>query len=473
MTQLTSLNFRGCTALTTRSLHEILMRSPLLLSVCLKGLSVVTNTTFEILASHCQRVTCLNVGRCSNMDAEGIRILAADAISRSKFLSLKELRVSGLKHVNDKTMSTLARAAPYLEVLDLSYTRQLHNSALEAFVSCDEGEDEATLGVETVVVNARDTGRDANDFTKYKRRVTRLRHLSLSSCILITDIACSNLAHSVPNLEFLEMAGIGEDLKDEGLIRLLKNTAMIRRLDLEDASDITDAIIASITPSTHAEPPNALGHLPLEPGHALEQLTISYATNISDNALLALLRGCPKLKVLEADNTRIGAAVLKEFVKLSRERAMENAKIVAVDCRGINEPLVKELSSVTRPRLGWREYGARKLKYLDARDGVLEDLKVGQDECDEKRVVLKSFYSWQTVDAVNTAREKRRKAGSRRKANESAGSVEALDLDDMIIAMPGRIGTTRWWTPSARRSGRATPQVNMGDMNNTEGCTIM
>jgi F-box/leucine-rich repeat protein 2/20 len=38
-----------------------------------------------------------------------------------------------------------------------------------------------------------------------------------------------------------------------------------------------------------------------------------------------------------------------------------------------------------------RSWEARKLRYLDGRDE--EDLKVGQGECDEKRVVIKSFYS--------------------------------------------------------------------------------
>jgi hypothetical protein len=51
-----------------------------------------------------------------------------------------------------------------------------------------------------------------------------------------------------------------------------------------------------------------------------------------------------------------------------------------------------------RPRNGWRSWETRKLGYLDGRDE--EDLKVGQDKCDEKRVVIKSFYSWQIVDDV-------------------------------------------------------------------------
>ncbi|PBL00675.1 RNI-like protein [Armillaria gallica] len=446
-TQLTALSFRGCTMLTTQSLHYLLRCSPALEKLDVKGLHIVTNATCEVLAASCPRLTNLNMSRCPGMDADGIYNLCQAAISRKQTLLMRVLCLSGLKHVDDKTMAAVGKACPDLEVLDLSYCRQLHNSALEAFVAC--GEDE-NLGVQTVVLNARQVGRDAGDNNKYRRRITQLRHISLSFCFLLTDIACSNLAHSAPRLEFLELAGIGDDLVDEGLIRLLNTTPMIRRLDLEDAAQITDAVISAITPSVKAED-EASSNVrdEREAGHALEHLVISYASNVTEDALLTLIRACTRLKVLEADNTRIGPRVFKEFIRLCRSREMSDSKIVAVDCRTIGEHVVKEMASTTRPRLGWRAYDSRKLKYLDGRDGDLEDLKVGQDECDDKRVVVKTFYSWQTVDSVKTSREKRRKSGSSRRAANGSGSSSG-DIDD--------IGhTTRWWSPGGRRSGANSP----------------
>jgi len=339
----------------------------------------------------------------------------------------------------------------------LSYVRDLHNSALEAFISCSDEDD---TQFETVLLTAREAGRDPNDSTKYRRRVTRLRHLSLSSCVLLTDNACSILAHTVPRLEFLEMASIGTELKDDGLVRLLNTTPFIRKLDLEDASEITDTVIAALTPGSVAgtESPGLCD--PPEPGRALEYLSVSYAANVSDDALISLIQNCPRLSVLEADNTRISGNVLKEFVRLSRKRKMVDPVAVVIDCRGIGENLVKELSGSTRPRHGWRSYEARKLGYVDGRDK--EDLKIGRDECDEKRVVLKSFYSWQTVDAVRAAREKRRKA--KRVANASSGSTS--DSDDLIS------GRGRWWSSGRRSSGNTSPTVP--DTNNDrDQCRLM
>ncbi|TFK41893.1 hypothetical protein BDQ12DRAFT_677339 [Crucibulum laeve] len=462
-TQLTTINLQGCSALTTRALHQLLIRSQSLQTLSVKGLAAVTNTTCDIIATFCPNIVSLDMSRCLKMDAEGIRCMAVAALARREHLRLKTLRLCGLKHVSDAMMRALGKAAPFLEVLDLSYARQLHNSALEAFVACDERDKANVLGVGIVELSARELGRDSNESNKLRRRVTRLRHLALSSCVLLTDTACSNLAYSMPALEFLELGGIGSDIKDDGLIRLLNTTPRIKRLDLEDASAITDSVLAVVTPLP--EVPSA--HRPADntqPGQYLETLIVSYASHLTDSALVALIRGCTRLTVLEADNTRIGSSVLREFVKLSRQRKALNVRFVAVDCRGIGEGLVKEVSNATRPRMGWRAFGARKLGYLDARDGNEDELKIGQDECDEERVILKTFYSWQTVDAVRSAREKRRKSTSRRAGNDSTGS----EFSDFA----GRT-STRWWSPGGRRtgSGNNSPPL-ISDLSN-DGCRTM
>ncbi|TFY71187.1 hypothetical protein EVG20_g1828 [Dentipellis fragilis] len=458
-TRLSEVNLSGCTALTTSSLHNLLKRCPALTTLRLKGLKAVTNETCELLHGFCPNLTILDMSRCTTLTGAGIRSLATNALKEGHNLALKELRLCGLKGITDSVMATLGRAAPHLEVLDLSYSRDLHNSSLEAFVACSEDDD---YDGETVLLSSRQAGRDPNNATRYRRRVTRLRHLSLSSCILLTDIACAHLAHTMPQLEFLELAGIGGELKDEGLIRLLETVPNIKKLDLEDASEITDAVLEAITPLPATDDPGSGARPEPDPGHLLEHIVISYAMRLSNEALLALIRNCAHLRVLDADNTRMSGTVLKEFVTAVRRREMRDAGVSAVDCRAVGESTVKELTGATRPRLGWRAYEARKLGYLDARDD--EVLGVGQDECDEKRVVLKTFYTWQTVDAVAAARQKRRK--SRRGANSSEGSGASGEL------YGGR--TSRWWSPSGRRSsGTNSPGLLAVEGGEREGCTIM
>jgi len=477
--QLSFVNLEGCTSLTIRSLHQLLVRSRALKSLSLKGLSAVTNTTCDIISNFCPNLISLNMSRCVNMDAEGIRSLARSAIRRGDHLKLKELRLSGLKNCSDAMMADLGQAAPILEILDLSYSRQLHSSAIEAFVACDEDLPACqTSYADTVLIAPRDLGREPSDFSSkmLRRRVTRLRHLLLSHCIMLTDVACANLAYSVPNLEFLELAGIGPDLKDAGLIRLLQHTPFIRRIDLEDSSEITDAVIRIVTPPASEIQENQVATTK-RPGHVLQHLNISYATNVTDDALLTLIRNCKYLTALEADNTRIGKNVLKEFVRISRQRRTINARIVAVDCRGISESLVKELSPMTRPRLAFRRYDARKLNYLDARDGNEDELKVGQDECDENRVVIKTFYSWQTVDAVKAIRDKRRKAMGRKVGSDSPnGTASEIEGGGGTGGGRRRSGYTRWWSPGRRLRNSTTNSGNVSPIlqeMNGDGCLVM
>ncbi|OAX42107.1 RNI-like protein [Rhizopogon vinicolor AM-OR11-026] len=453
-TQLLDVNLTGCNELTTQSLHDLIIHSPFLRSLCVKGLDAVNNTTFGVLAI-CPHLTSLNMSRCPNVNGKGLRGYANAALERQGQLALKELRLCGVVDIYDEALGALGRAAPSLEVLDLSYCRTLHNSALEAFVACTEDD----RGMESVVLTAREVGREARDNGRYRRRITKLRHLSLSNCRLLTDIACSNLAHAVPRLELLELASIGTEMKDEGIVRLLRTTPLLRKLDLEDDTDITDAVMRALTPN----PPDefAAGSTqPLQTGQALEHLVVSCATSIGNEAFFDLIRNCPRLTVLEADSTGISGNVLKEFVRQARERNLSDATLVAVDCRGVGEGTVKDVAATTRPRKGWCAWDARKLAYLDARDK--EDLKVGQDECDEKRVVLKSFYNWQTVDTVRSARERRR-----RNSRHPGSSDFASDLED-VARVSGR---TRWWSPSGRRSlGANTPD---GTFNDRDGCIMM
>lgn len=456
-TRLTAINLQGCSMLQTRALHHLLVRSSAVRELCLRGLNAVTDTTCSILGSYCHKIVTLDLARCPNIRGSGVYTFVSAALARDEQLPLKELRLSGLKYISDGLMEALGKAAPDLDILDLSYCRTLHNSSLEAFVTCSE-EDQGSF--EMVQLTSRQAGRDPTDSTRYWRRVTRLRHLNLTGCIMLTDHACEHLAHAVPKLELLELAGIGAELGDSGLVRLLETTPFIRKLDLEDASQITDDVLLTITPELVTDSPAPRVSQPPQPGHALEHLIISYATEVTDGAVRELVENCTRLRALEVDNTRVSESTVKHFVRLSRERKTADAQIVAVDCRGIGERAVRDLAPQTRPRVGWRAYEARKLGFLDARDQ--EELGVGQDELDNYRVALKTFLSWQTVDAVRAVREKKRKS-TRRGLNISSSSTEESGPSS---------GRARWWSPSGRRSGGTSP--NLSDFGQErDGCTIM
>jgi F-box/leucine-rich repeat protein 2/20 len=299
-------------------------------------------------------------------------------------------------------------------------------------------------------------------------------------------------------LEFFEMGGIGGEVREEGLIRLFKTTPWIRKIDLEDASDVGDPLIDVLTPDpsssdivSPALPALVDGPAP-QPGHALEDLIISHAVGVGNDALLTLVRKCTRLRVLEADGTRISPASVKEFVKLSRERGMRDARLVAIDCRTVGDGATKEIFSLIRPRLGWRAYGARKLGYLDSRDDEYADIatevggrdsgrknaeSVVMDECDPERVVVKTFYTWQVVDQVKAAREKRNKANKAAGKGRDRRNRTSDDLGVGVLGSGGGGARMRWWPGgsggrSSRFAGAGTPTV-IGAGPDRDGCVIM
>ena len=456
-----------------------------------------------------------DLGRCANLDGEDLQHLMGDGMLARALESedgtitaapqdqgrrfyypptrLKVLRASGLKGLNAEVLSALGTGAPSLEVLDLSGGRDLTDEAIEAFVTWNhvwDSPDDASCQ-DKIELTVRQMGRDPTTHSgPCFKRLTRLRHLNLSSCFLLTDLACTHLAHCVPKLEFLELGGIGPELGDDGLVRLLTTTPLLRRLDLEDAADITDSVLEVLTSSLPTEVLGRGGRGQPPPlGQHLEHLILSYALNITNDALLAVIRRCQRLKVLECDNTRISGTVLKEFVKLAKQRQLHGAEVVAVDCRAITETLIKDIVSTgrTRARRGFRDYEARLLGYIDSRDeedlgavGILGKMDV--DDCDETRVTLKSFWSWQAVDAVRQAREKRRKLALSARRNTDTGvlrgafrQTRVLDDDEEQAFHSGPSSRPRWlaqWASSRSGSGSSSPS-GIGLANDERGCIIM
>ena len=497
-TNLTDVSLKGLTNLTTRGLIKFLTSCPTLEYLCLRGLDAVTNTTCIIIGDSNPQLRALDLGRCPNMDAFGVTFLC-EAVERRKrsasclgegVLGMESesavgdgtafrcLQVSGLKRVSEWVMTSVAQAFPNLEVLDLSYSNGLTDSCLEKFVEWREDANDmfrSSAGNGYVQLTSREVGLDPADRTMYKRRVTKLRHLNLSYCLSLTDRACSALAFAVPTLELLELAGIGANLEDGGLVQLLKTVPYIRKLDLEDAARITDEVLTTITPtsssrSSAAIPIASYGNrafmtgagavvLP-QPGEHLEELVISYAALLTPEAINSLMQACPRLRRLDADNTRISDETIRLFVELTRKRGLKEAGIVAIDCAGVSRTVVDNLAGggETRPRYGFRSWEATStgLGYADARDG--DDVSIGDgeglDECDESKVVVKTFRSWQIVDKWLGERQKRRKV--------RAGAEVAV--------LQGKVG--RWFgRRSNSASGTTTPGLGVDD--DDRGCIIM
>lgn len=327
-------------------------KSPFLRKVNLRALPVVTNATCDILYLNCPHLIALDLSRSLNVDSSGVSLLTGQASSQLLFQSspprpMKELRLAGLSNIDDDFMSALARGMPSLQILDLSGCKSLTDDHILAFITPDP---DPSSSNPTIALTSKEMGRDPASSTIYFKRLTSLRHLNVSGCSRLTDVAFSHLAFAVPRLEFLEAAGFGTRLRDEGLTRLLATTEGIRKIDLEGASEVTDGVLGVLTPEGDEEGGT---------GWSLEHLVLSYCGRLTAEAMLRLVRGCRRLRVLEVDvslpflfwwipkpqkdlsslyfvlflqqNTKISDQVVKEFVRLSTSRRILGAEIAVTD----------------------------------------------------------------------------------------------------------------------------------------------
>lgn len=516
VTQLTTINLIGCRQLTTHSLHHLLLRSPKVQQVILKGLDCVTDTTLtEVLAPHATDLELLDIGRCKNVGGKALRIYANLILDRIGRMNpdrpngdevempargwdggrLRLLKASGMRDVDMRVVRDVGRAFPALRHLDFSHCKDIEDSALRELVAWFPGPFHSAADTTpqpwhrfhaSLLLTSREAGFDPGDPTKHQRHLlSHLRHLNLSGCRGLSDTGIGYLAHCVPNLEILEVASMGDGMRsgigDEGLVRLFQTTKKIRRIDLEDAMDITDHTLDVLTPPSSDRRRGE--ERELETGDRLEHLVVSFAMELSPEAFTRLIRGCKALKVLEADNTRISSGVIREFVTLRRKRerrarnessassgsalifsGIGGSEIVATDCRSVTTALIEDLKTMTRPRRGFRTYDAR---FLDFEDGAAVTLSiaqgggplVGQDECDETKVVFKSFHGWTVLDEVRQKRDKRKLKA------QTGGSSGAGDIVTGSSTPSGRV-----W--GRRSAGHNTPHGEDG-FDRGATCIIM
>ncbi len=179
--------------------------------------------------------------------------------------------------------------------------------------------------------------------THYTRLVLpRLRHLNLSSNTDLTDRAMVYLTGCTPLLEILELADIGEGMDEEGVVKLLKTTPMIRKVDLEGAG-VGDGVVEALSPplSQRGLGESTFSHRKT-PGFQLDTLLLSHTSPTSES-LFTLLETRSSLTNIAIDGTtRVSQSFIREFIKLNRRRGTRGAEINAIDCRCVGESLLKE-----------------------------------------------------------------------------------------------------------------------------------
>ncbi|BGP22287.1 F-box and leucine-rich repeat protein 7 [Rhodotorula toruloides] len=425
MTNLTNIDLTGCTSLTPASLTSLLSHSPHLLRLTVPGLRCIDDSHVATLGSSCPHLAHLDVSRCPNLRGSALQSLPHPPQPPTNSIhvpftnedllgGLVTLKAAGLSGVSGSGLASFLNRHRRLATLDLSWCNDITDNALKLVVQQVAALD-SDARPSQVAASAASSGR--------KRVFKTLRHLNLSACTSVSSVGLSHLAGNVPNLEILELSRFGSRLGTDGLARLVASCPKLRKLDIEDADQAGDDVLHALV---------GFGDGTGAPN--LEHLIISVCTSLTDPAMAAVVRGCPKLRILEADTTAISDRTGKEFVQLARDRALQ-AQQDAVSREGDVDPLVaskypavlslldnrqtgrrlsRDLGSANlRGRNGQRGYWTNVVGgYLDEDDttqaqepSARKKPQTPLNECDESRVVVRSFYSHLAVDAALAVRE--------------------------------------------------------------------
>ncbi|KAF3913505.1 hypothetical protein ABW21_db0206696 [Orbilia brochopaga] len=355
---LVSASLEGC-ALSRPTVHRLITYNHSLVQLNLSGLDAVSNFTCKNIADSCPLLTTLDVSFCANMDARGLRKVI-EACSR-----LTDLRASQCLGINDEgTLEAIFRTNT-LERLLLGGCDSLTDESIRILVE----------GIEADIDPLTD---------RTTAPARRLRHLNVSKCRALTDLALQHLAHNVPELEGLELAHVTE-LTDEGLTDLLPTVPKLSHLDLEECGNITNDALLELAKAPCAG--------------VLKHLQLSFCESVSDTGMLPVIEACTSLRNVELDNTRItDASLVAAATAVGKRRSAGRSRkprigmrLVCFDCVNVNWTGVHAVltANSTHPR-------DRKHDYEADKDGNGGGSGSGSGVYVCRDVIqLKCYYGWQ------------------------------------------------------------------------------
>ena len=271
---LTALDLRGCKRLTSDDVVALLSSASNLQTVNFKGLQAVSSEVVRTLARSVKSLQSLDVSRCWNISLCDL-VVFLKMISVPQASGLKVLRLAGIKGygtTSGEFLPLVAERLINLETLDLLGCTHLFDTDFQQFAEVLDNEG----------------------------RVSPLSHLIISGCASLGFETFYHLAKRMPNLINLEAAGMPDaygdrDADDQSLVKLLRSVTRLEKLDLEGTGlygGVTDRVIDILTPAKGVQ-----GIV----GRNLVELRIGFAREVTSEALIRLVRGCTKLRVLEAD----------------------------------------------------------------------------------------------------------------------------------------------------------------------------
>jgi hypothetical protein len=237
----------------------------------LSGCPLVNDDIMSVLAPRIPHVIHLNLNGCYQLTSNGVNTIAQHC------RSLRELFLSKISENRETSLLELVNSLPHLLKLDLSGNMHVNDVVLAEI---------ASKLPQLELLNVTATKISDRGLRLVSEHLPNLTSFSLAGCVGITNESLSCIAKFCQSLKELNIGRCS--ITDQGVVSLAEGVPVLRTLDLDNLSLITDI---------------SLLHL-VKHQDSLVELSIKFCTKITSECKSFIMKAYPGLKLkLDPTNT--------------------------------------------------------------------------------------------------------------------------------------------------------------------------
>ncbi|KAK3156297.1 hypothetical protein QOZ80_2AG0105330 [Eleusine coracana subsp. coracana] len=314
------VNIKNCVNVGDQGISSLVCSATASLAkIRLQGLNI-TDASLAVIGYYGKAVTDLTLARLATVGERGFWVMA----NAAGLQNLKCMSVTACPGVTDLALASIAKFCPSLKQLYLRRCGHVSDAGLKAFtesaksfenLQLEECNRVTLVGILTFLLSCTQKFRALSlvkcmgikDICSAPAQLPlcrSLRFLTIKDCPGFTDASLAVVGMICPQLEQVDLSGLGE-VTDNGLLPLIQSSeAGLIKVDLSGCKNVTDVAVSSLV-KAH--------------GKSLKKVNLEGCSKITDASLFAISESCTELAELDLSNCMVsdyGVAVLASATHL-------------------------------------------------------------------------------------------------------------------------------------------------------------
>ncbi|EES06473.1 hypothetical protein BDA96_04G089700 [Sorghum bicolor] len=312
--KLQAVNIKNCPLVGDQGISSLVCSATASLAkIRLQGLNI-TDASLAVIGYYGKAVTDLTLTRLATVGERGFWVMA----NAAGLQNLRCMSVTSCPGVTDLALASIAKFCPSLKQLCLRKCGHVSDAGLKAFtesakvfenLQLEECNRVTLVGILAFLLNCSQKFRalslvkcmgikDIGSAPAQLPLCRSLRFLTIKDCPGFTDASLAVVGMICPQLEQVDLSGLGE-VTDNGLLPLIQSSeAGLIKVDLSGCKNITDVAVSSLVK----------GH-----GKSLKKVSLEGCSKITDASLFTMSESCTELAELDLSNCMVsdhGVAIL-------------------------------------------------------------------------------------------------------------------------------------------------------------------